>query len=467
MILTINTNDTSLYPLVNPTSATITVNGTTITGTTGSFTIPNNTQAFIVISKNGHNVYSNAINVFSYNKTINIFLTTIGDTTSYPSFCYFIEPCTFNIHCYSTTSIFSGSPALRINWIVDGNTLSNSYNFVYSATAAGSVEIVLENIIASSVTSTQQIDLSEYRPYVGLSAASASGCANDTVCFSATAGYEVTVTPDIVLNLTNTFISCDSSVLTYNLYDYNGNLIDTQVYLIDNLLPVIDPNDFLFTFTPDIIGDYKVTCTLENCCSQCTTELNVKVCDTIKVNFQSCNSYTISNCSLTDTIYFTLLNTNNEIVNSYEDIAVPPTATGSFLTPSDGVYNLVVNNNDQQYIYVVIAYCGIQSCLINRISDILCQDCSCGDDCKDYCKDRYELNRILPLVYAIFSYVNREYALNRVYNVLDDEKVVELLNVQTLIDTVNKFCSNCTTSSTTASSVIGNSTNSDCGCGCS
>jgi hypothetical protein len=466
MILTINVNDINNYPAVDPinvTGTSITIGGATSAGVNTAFeVVTDNTMVTVTVNKTGYVTYNNTFRVYNDNLTIEIYLVPIADNNVYPTFLQLIEPCSFNIHNYYTTS---PNQLESFTWGIDSLGLqAGTKNVIFSLPSSGTIKTKLT--YTNTINSTfieKELTVGEYRPELNLSKTVDSGCSQDNTCCSATTNSEVTVIPDIALNLTDSLITCTESVLEYKLYDYSGELISTTTYNIPNNAPV-DPTLYTLVFTPIILGDYKVIATLTNCCTTCTKELEVKVCDVIKAQFTQCNNYKVSNCSLSDTYTISLLNADNSPVDGVQNITLLPATDYIINTPKDGLYRLKVEGPTEDRIYLIIAYCSIQNCILNKSTEILCTDCNCDEKCQDYCKKRYELNRILPLSYILFNYINNEYSLNRVYSIIDTAKANELLNIQSVIDKLITFCDNCSTGNATDSSSLGLSSTNDCGC---
>jgi len=105
MQLTIRVLNTSVYPstatLITALGTDITVNGlTTADANTDTVVVTNNSSATISITRNNHHTYSNTIEVFDYNMTINIFLVPVITNPADPNYqrpyTYFnkyIKPC--------------------------------------------------------------------------------------------------------------------------------------------------------------------------------------------------------------------------------------------------------------------------------------------------------------------------------------------------------------------------------------
>lgn len=507
MNLTINANDVSSYPALSAIAAggtTITINGSSSVGVnTATEAITNNTSIVVTVQKAGYNTYSQTISVFDYDMTIEMFLVpTItspidGDYQRvYPSYHSYYKPCSLSVYVIPTSS----SPVYRTLYYINGVEHSSNYgsqstifnvsnpgNFTIgiremSDFYPGSENFKLHSDVLYQNTNTTLVDeglsvtdiatalsgddaanftVEEYRPSLSLSKTQEPSCEGDECC-NVTLGSEITITPNLNLNLTG-FTSCLNSTLTYELQDWEGNVLETTVHNIVNADP-IEPLNLQFVFTPAIIGDHKVVATLENCCTSCTVEEVISVCDFVKLRFESCNNYSIQNCSLSTDLYFSLTEIDGTVISGPTNALSGTKPT--FTTPKDGIYVLKVNKTSDDSLYgnfVVIAYCGILSCITARIQEILCKDCNCNENCKDYCKDRYELNRILPLAALFFNYANKEYTMNRIYSLLDDAKIKELTDVDSVIDKLISYCDSCTTDINDIGN-LGTNKDSDCGC---
>jgi hypothetical protein len=296
-------------------------------------------------------------------------------------------------------------------------------------------------------------------PLIDVEITQENGCTGSECCI--VIGQEFTITPTYTLNLEATV--CLTSTLLYELYNHEGDLIDSLEYSITNASPE-DPSVLLYTYTPTEVGDLRLVTTLTNCVASASAETTIRACDYIKVSKNSCHGYTVENCSLTDTIKVTF-ETKAGVIIGEELVEVDAATTLDLTSTGDGIFYIHVYDEDDELIqtYIIIDYCDIEICLSSKIMTVLCSDCD-TDVCKDYCRNRHDLNKIGILAFLFFNKVNKEYSLNRIYSSINDAKVSELDNLQTVIDQLTNFCEACTSSLGTSQSTIAQTSSEDCGC---
>lgn len=514
MNITINVKDVTGYPTPAPIVAagtSITINNVTTNNVnTVVQAVTNNTLATIVITKSGHYTYSNTISVFTDNLTLDVILVPVVTNPAdpeyrkpYPYFTSYYKPCSFDIYVVNTSShpfvanyyyyVNEKQVALTANAIltvcepgdfkisqrtevkVDPFNLASS---TYWDVIYGNAQV--QNIVAAGVTiqtvaqalsllTGVTITLPEYRPSLSLTLNRTSACqtvGSDCPCLDANEPF--TVTPTFVIN-NSLGVSCANATLLYNVYDVDGNIVKTQNYVINLALPLPLPSALQLSYTFPNIGDFRIVATLTNCCTTCTTDLKVKSCNDFKITSTACHVYKLQNCSLSSaSVNITVTDLAGAVVSTYQNVNILSGASTSITLPKDGVYIVTVTPqgvmNPTITKYVIIDYCGINQCFLSRIAEILCSDCDCHE-CIDYCKERYELNRIIPLAFTFFSMVNREYDLNIFYTTIDAEKLTELYEIQTVIDQLTKFCASCISElGSYEGSVSKITTSSDCGC---
>lgn len=514
MQLTIRVLNTSVYPstatLITALGTDITVNGlTTADANTDTVVVTNNSSATISITRNNHHTYSNTIEVFDYDMTINIFLVPVITNPADPNYqrpyTYFnkyIKPCSYNTYCIDGSSF----AAPTYNYYLNREVVATQRNAIINFLCPGDYQVGFEKVsyynpldfnliwwdeyfINSNQTTyilgvnnqtqeqlfdndtTDNLTILEYKPEVVLDVTVEGNACAGGDCDCIPEDSTITVTPNVTLNLNNqTTPTCAESTLTYNLYNYDGGLVDTQEFIIDNTLPV-DNSALVYTTTLTLIGDYTLTVTLENCCATCEINQVLHMCNYIKISETSCHVYTITNCSdlsQNDSIV-TVTDLDNTIVTGYDDVSL--LAGGSLVlnTPSDGLYIVIIKDSTGETIieqFVVIDICDVTNCLQTKIQELLC-DCDCKKntvDCTDYCKKRYDLNAIEALAFSLFNKINKEYSLNSIYTTFDASKLAELFTMENYIDRINSYCGCTGNTSGNGLSVFTTSTNSDCGC---
>lgn len=484
MQLTINVRDTSGYPTPNvfigATGTNITINGSTSSGVnTDTVSVTNNTTAEITITKSGYHTYTNTINVFDYDLTLEIFLVEVitdplteGYGEPYAYFNSYIKPCSYSVYVVDGSSY----NALITNYYQDTVLKSESNkNYIFTLLCPGvfQARLVKLNSLSDNLfhsTYNADITIEEYKPSVTLDIqVSDNGCSGDD-CDCIPLDSTITVTPTVILNLNNQPTpACTESTLTYTLKDYEGNTVDTQEFTIINADP-IDNSTLVYTYRLIEIGDYTLVTELENCCTSCVVEQTLHACDFIKILESSCHTYTIKNCSDLDSndCSFTITDMEDNIIEGYENIDLDHASSSVFTSTEDGVYKVIIKNSSDVVIrnYIIIDLCTILSCLSNRILEILCA-CDCEDkSCTDWCKKDYDLKRIFLLGFDLFNRVNREYRLNSYYTTFDQATINSLTSTNSIIEKLSTYCSSCGNTNINFGNVL-NSSNSSSDCGCS
>jgi hypothetical protein len=275
-------------------------------------------------------------------------------------------------------------------------------------------------------------------------------------------GRELVITPEYELGDT----SCLTSTIAYEIKDYSGNVVHTDSFNITSASP--EAGSLLATsFTPTVIGNYTLTVTLTDCAEILVLEETIKVCNYVVVSRNSTShSYKVCNGHSTDSIKISITDLDESPINSYTDIVIDPITNTDFNLGSDGIYILKVETSLDVLIsrFIIIDTYDVTNCIGSKIqNNILCTNCG-GNKCKDYCKSRWEMNRILPTFLTLMSLVNREKKLNSIYTSLDTSKVTELTTINTLLEKLATFCESCGTIDLDSNSIVDNYDNNDCGC---
>lgn len=295
-------------------------------------------------------------------------------------------------------------------------------------------------------------------PSISLSFVSGTGCSGSE---GATINLPVTVSAQV-----NSGILVGTYDFTYNLYDSNDNLVDSD---IDAAIPFgSNPGDYIFT--PTTFPFYRIEVLADNGPETATEQLAINIVNTYTIYIDSCANYSIKNCSPTEDTTVKILDFNGNQIG--ETITLDAQTTISFNVPSDGIYYANLYDSTDTFIsaFLIIEYCNILSCITSRIKGILCSCQAKGSArCKDYCAARYDMNRILPLTYLLFNYLNKEYTLNIIYTAIDNAKIIELSSVKDVIDSLQDICQICNDdlSGFQGTAVKKSNSSSDCGCGCS
>lgn len=285
-------------------------------------------------------------------------------------------------------------------------------------------------------------------------------CHTDDSC--KTVGRELTITPEYELGDT----SCPTSTLDYEIKDYSGNVVHNASFNITSASP--EAGSLLATsFTPTEIGDYTLTVTLTDCAEILVLEEVIKVCNYIVVSRNTtAHSYKVCNGHLTDSVKISITNLDESPVSDYTDIVIDAATNTDFDLSVDGIYIIKAETSEDVLIsrFIIIDVYDTTNCIGSKIqNNILCSNCG-GDKCKDYCKSRWEMNRILPLFISLMALVNREKKLNSIYTALDSAKLIELTTINTLLEKLSTFCESCGSLDLDNNSIIDSYDDNDCGC---
>ncbi|HEY8363957.1 MAG TPA: hypothetical protein VIK84_00165 [Haloplasmataceae bacterium] len=276
-----------------------------------------------------------------------------------------------------------------------------------------------------------------------------------------TVGRELTITPEYTLG----DVSCPTSTLDYLITDYSGNVVHTDSFSITNASP--EAGSLLATtFTPTSVGDYTLRVTLTDCAESLVLEETIKVCNYVVVSSNTnAHSYKVCNGHLTDSIKVSITDLNGAAVNSYTDITIAAGSNSDFTFSTDGIYIFVAKTTADVIIsrFIIIDVYDVTNCVGIKIQNILCSDCGCNK-CKDHCKGRWEINRILPTFLTLMALVNREKKLNSIYTSLDSAKITELTTMDALLTKLSTFCESCGTLDLDNNSIVDNYDDQDCGC---
>lgn len=273
---------------------------------------------------------------------------------------------------------------------------------------------------------------------------------------------ELTITPAYTLESTG----CPTSTIEYTVLDPNGSIVLNTTVTIDNTDPE-DPSDLTASFTPLVQGNYTITAELTDCSDSVVFSDTLVVCSFLLIaqSTSALHTYTICNTS-EDDYTFKVTDLEDVVISTYSNVDLGTNTTATIVVPSDGVYKITFYNEDDEVVQISIItdYTNILACLSSRIQPIICTDCGCIDTrCQDYCKERFELNRIIPLFTVLMIKANQEAMFNSIYTSLEAAKVIELATIDSLIDKLSNYCDSCGDSANTSSNI----TNSGgCGCGC-
>jgi hypothetical protein len=161
------------------------------------------------------------------------------------------------------------------------------------------------------------------------------------------------------------------------------------------------------------------------------------------ISITSTNNYKVFNNSVSTDTTLTITNYSGQVIGT-ANVALLHGTNVSFVTPKDGIYFVYIRDLSSNVlgIFIVLEYANILVCLSNKLREILCS-CGDNDDCKKYCEERYNMNRMLPVTYLFFNFLNQEYCLNNIYTIIDNTKITQLADIDQVITFLQEVCTEC------------------------
>ena len=487
MILTLNIFDQDEASLLIDIGG-ISINGDSNVGSsnTHNLVVTDNGTAEIIVSQSGYKDYSITIdNVYKADKTLSIYLGQELDISNAeynrptPRFDTFLDPCSFKVDFYKTSSTFG-----ETYWYL-GNELYLSGQYKGSFSTVGPTTFQLKireavygfvqlweklyatseqgNTVKSTIDDLQtylDADVNtntttiEYRPDFSLDIMSPNSFQlNGDLCY--VRDEDVEVTPEITIKRPGS--TTNDYTVTYRVETPTGYKIVNDVEIS---LAAIIPLEFSITE----LGVYNVTVTLTDvdCGLTYVQTSQVESCNFVDIIYKSANLFELTNRSASRPIQVK--------VSSIEgSVAVPLTE----VLP-DGVLQIPLSNIEPYivtYFYdktidnvvtqieeqvVITNYSSIEDCLSGHIESNLCGETSLGDPkslsgCNE-CADDIELNQTLLLMYTFFMKINKLYMFNNFYSGLEDSDIAEVTSIKNVGDKLVEFCKKkgCINSSTSA-----------------
>lgn len=506
MILTLNIFDQDEASLLID-SGGISINGDTnnSNSSTHNLTVSDNSTVDIIVSQSGYKDYSMTIdNVYSSDKTVSIFLgqELVISSPEYnrptPRFTTFLDPFSFKVDFYKTSSTFGETYWYLNNELYLSNNTKGSFSTVGPTNfqlkireSVSDTELLWEKFYATSEqgnTVKESVDdiqtyldadvntnttTVEYRPSFTLDISSPNSFQlNGDLCY--VRDEDVSITPSVTIKRLGSTTS--DYTITYRVETPTGYKIVNDVEMS---LAAFTPLEFSLTE----LGVYNVTVTLSDVDAGLTyvQTAQVESCNFVDIKYKSANLFELTNRSASRTIQVK--------VSSIEgDVSVPLTEVlpdGILQIPLNNIepyivtyfYDKVVENETIQVEEQVIItnYSSIEDCLSGHIESNLCGETSLGDPksssgCNE-CPDDIELNQTLLLMYTFFMKINKLYAFNNFYSGLEDSTIAEVTSIKNIGNKLVEFCkkNGCINSSTSAFGQSTNqsnwsSTNKPCNC---
>lgn len=329
----------------------------------------------------------------------------------------------------------------RIGNTGGGTLLFSAANYApgtYSVTAVYSVYDAFSGVLAFQANRTANITMIEWRPEFNLSYESASQCAGD--CCGGTVGFVTTTHVNY-----NTHNVLGTSAISWTITDIDGDVTDTGSDIINNVTTSI--GIYNIPFTPIEQSDYTLIVTIDNGVAACVHSVIIKACNylTITKVANGCNSFTITNCSLTEDHTFMVIDVSTmEVVETLSAVPLLHATTSTFLLPADGVYTVTVLSAGDviKISWPIFADCNVLTCLTDAFNKALCHDCKCKSKCKECVQDA-KLSTLLIESYVWFSYQNQFYTLSPSFTSLDDSKLIKLQSAQASLERLAILCDEC------------------------
>lgn len=479
----INTADLTTYISTLPQGAITTTNGLSVTvAIENSYylvvdinlvNIWDSTTAEFSISKAGYWSYNKVFEVFGYDlgqnpnvaasltnpnfdiKLINQTHNLVNgiQTKAYSSFIMYRRPFTSEVYIYKSNSgggevIYKDANLNILNIGVDGFVCVTGdfsvmqINNLYSYDNTG--RTLISTCSTGYLLSTNVISF----PTFGVST-SCTDCDSECVVintpntsivnidYSQLTQYTV---DDILVNPYTT------QVLTYNLIDFTGNIIQTLTYTFAiNPLPyVYDQTLYPFTgFVIPEVGDYIIQVELSvTGLYSCKKNYPVNGCNFYEVKNTDCNAFTIYNRGFADfDVSISELQDDMSFIE-VSNVTVPALSNVVISHTDDNVYTYTVTKDGNTYIYVVVNYCNLRNCILLGLKNLICKK---RDDCCDDCrsKDYYDFNALMINAHTYFNMLNSEYNFNYFYDSLSPDKVSELYDLSSFLKRFKEYCLEC------------------------
>lgn len=241
----------------------------------------------------------------------------------------------------------------------------------------------------------------------------------------------------------------------YELYDYNGQIIETQTVDVTTFYSVysLNPSAIVpttFNFTLPVFGDVVVKVKYQvlkesddSILIECTKIQEYNSCNYWRViNGQECGDFIVKNCSLLEgglNIY--QLQADKTFVNILDNASISPMSDLNVSLDSDGVYTFVFEIKAEGYqeeTFVVFNYCNFKTCYFEFLKKVLCTDICENCNKKGY----YDFNSFSLNAQVFLALMNAENGFNYLYTAIDTDKIEELYTIKTFIDRLNEYCAN-------------------------
>lgn len=430
------------------------------------------TTASFIVNKIGYWSFNKTFEIYGYDLGKNPNLTPITDsnpdfnlvlinkinnevsgvqTKAYSSLIAYRKPFTSELHYYKSNSgsgeiTYQNTDLEQISTSVDGflcivgaygiKQICNLYE--YNNTGRTLLSTCTSNLI-------NLLDINNF-PTFG----SSTTCVNcDAECI--VLNTENTTTTNIDYSLLSTYYIDDIEVnpyltqnLIYRLIDFTGNIIDEISYSFNiNPLPfTYIPTDYLYNFSIPEVGDYiiQVEVSVANL-YKCIKNYPIFSCNFYEIKNTECNEYTVYNKSFED---FTLIISELQDDKTFLEVSsvIVPALDNVVIThTSDNVYTYTVAKDEIDYIYIVVNYCNLRTCLLIGLTNLICPKTGECIECR--AKDYYDFNALIINAHTYFNMLNSEYNFNYMYEALSVNKINELYELKSFLTRFEEYCLEC------------------------
>jgi len=242
--------------------------------------------------------------------------------------------------------------------------------------------------------------------------------------------------------------------LVYELYDYNGQLIETETVDVTNFYDeyLADPSIITpttFNFTMPVFGDvvvkikYQIVKESDDVVIvECTKVQTYNSCNFWKIeNDTTCGAFIVKNCSLlSGSLVISQLQDDKTFSTILEE-DLDALSNLNIALESDGIYTFVFNytqdGEEKTQTFTITNYCAFKTCYFEYLKKV-----QCGDVCENCNKTNfYDFVTFALNAQVFLALLNNEYAFNYVYTAIDTAKIEEIYTIKQFADRLNEYCS--------------------------
>lgn len=240
--------------------------------------------------------------------------------------------------------------------------------------------------------------------------------------------------------------NADFQTLTYKLEQYDvelGRWIEIGDAAEEFVVSTEIVTDYLFNYETQVLGAYRITGTLSNCCMSVSDSKIFSTCDTIKIepaclgdlNCDDCSGYKVTNETLNDVVITVYDQITNKQIHQF---TVESLSNTTFTPTQDGVYKFDWTASNM----IIVHSCEIDKCYHNLLKLILCKSSA-----KNCCDDSFLESRLATIqaiwqtyqrVIEPYADLNVRYTTEAVSELATDFQEIGKLQTQLL-----EFCDVC------------------------